>query len=78
MFHSRRKKMLLLKYKNFSRYWELLTELQNFLKLKKKALKICNTSALLSSLHGSETWARKEQDKSRMSEEMIFMGRMAI
>jgi hypothetical protein len=36
-----------------------------------------NTSALPTSLSGSQTWAMKEQDKYRMSEKMIFMGRMA-
>jgi hypothetical protein len=35
-------------------------------------LKIRNAS-----LYGNETWAMKEQDKSRMSEEKIFTGRMA-
>ena len=44
---------------------------------KKSRVKICKTLALPTSLYRNETWAMKEQNKSRMSEEMIFMGRMA-
>jgi len=45
---------------------------------KHSRLKICNTLALPTLLYNSETWAIREQDKSRiMSAEMKFVRRTA-
>ena len=74
-FTSEWKNILLIKYKNFSRYRELLTEIQKPSQFQKHTrLKIYNTLALPALLQEWGTWANREEDHYGItSAEMKFM-----